>query len=152
MLALALLVAGLLLAAAELTSGDFWLLMLAGGALAAAGAEITAGPQAFVLDAVVFAAASALLIVLLRPALKRRFAVTLVRTNADALAGKPAVVTAEVGPGSGLVKIDGQEWTARPFFASERFSVGEPVVVVKVDGATALVQRGIQRSWRLTAS
>ncbi|MGL6236134.1 MAG: NfeD family protein [Segniliparus sp.] len=142
MYALTLLVAGLFLAAAELASGDFWLLMLAGGAFAAAGTEAVAGPGAFVLDTVVFAAVSVFLIGAIRPLLKRRLAVPLIKTNAGALEGKPAIVVAEVGPDSGLVKIGGQEWTARPFFSSERFGAGEPVVVVVVDGATALVQRG----------
>ncbi|EFV11975.1 NfeD family protein [Segniliparus rugosus] len=143
MIAIVLLVAGLLLAAAELASGDFWLLMLAGGALAAAGVEAAAGPGAYILDAVVFALVSTILVWLLRPLLKRRFTVPLVKTNAGALEGRPAVVLAEVGPDSGLVKIGGQEWTARPYFPAERFGPGEPVVVVEVDGATALVQRGV---------
>ena len=142
MFAIVLLVAGLLLAAAELASGDFWLLMLAVGALSAAGVEAVAGPEAYVVDAVVFAFVSAILVWLLRPLLKRRFTVPLVKTNAGAMEGKPAVVLAEVGPDSGLVKISGQEWTARPYFPAERFSPGEPVIVVEVDGATALVQRG----------
>lgn len=142
MYAIWLLAAGILLAAAELTSGDFWLLMLAGGAFAAAGAETAAGPGAFILDTAVFAVVSVVLIWLVRPLLKRRFTVPLLKTNAGALEGKPAVVVAEVRPDAGLVKIGGQEWTARPLIAAERFAVGEPVVVARVDGATALVLRG----------
>lgn len=141
MLAAIFLVAGLCLAAAELLSGDFWLLMLAGGALSAAGVEAVAGPGAYVADTIVFVLVSATLIWLLRPLLKRRFTAPLVKTNAEALEGKLALVLAEVTADSGLVKLDGQEWTARPFLSSERFLPGEPVLVVEIDGATALVQR-----------
>lgn len=71
--ALIWLVAALALAGAEALTGDLFLLMLSGGALSAAGASAVFGGPVWV-DGVVFAAVSMLLLVAVRPALRRRFA------------------------------------------------------------------------------
>ena len=39
----------------------------------------------------------------------------------------------------GLIKIDGELWSARPYDASQTFDPGERVRVIEVRGATALV-------------
>src|SRR3978361_2394091 len=71
--ALIWLVAALALAGAGGLTGDLFLLMLSGGALSAAGATALLGGPVWV-DGAVFAAVSILLLVLVRPALRKRFA------------------------------------------------------------------------------
>ena len=47
----------------------------------------------------------------------------------------------EVDADRGLVKIDGELWTARAFDGTEKYLPGERVRVIKVKGATAIVWR-----------
>lgn len=69
--ALIWLIAALGLAAAEVLTGDLFLLMLSGGALAAAGSAAVLDAPIWV-DGVVFLVVSVLLLVGVRPALRRR--------------------------------------------------------------------------------
>ncbi|WP_459982814.1 NfeD family protein, partial [Mycobacterium avium] len=39
----------------------------------------------------------------------------------------------------GQVKLDGQVWTARPLDENDVYEPGEPVTVMQIDGATAVV-------------
>ena len=136
------LVAGVLLAAAEAMVGEFFLLMLAGGALATAGFSAATDLPIWV-DAVVFGIVSLALVVGVRPALLRRFgAPPLTPTNVAALPGKRALVLEEVGEHSGQVKLDGDVWTARPLDVTEVYPPGTTVTVMEIDGATAVVWRG----------
>lgn len=136
------LVAGILLAAAEMLTGDFTLLMLGGAALATAGVAGIADPP-LVVDAVVFGIAALVLILLVRPMLLRRFATTPpTPTNTDALPGKTAKVLEPVNENSGRVKIGGEVWSARSFDPSEAFAQGETVYVMEIDGAHAVVWKG----------
>ena len=143
MAALIWLVAGVLLAAAEALTGDLFLLMLAGGALGTAGvAALTDFP--IWLDAVIFGVLSIALLLGVRPMLLRRFASPpQIATNVDALAGKHALVLEEVGEHAGQVKLDGDVWTARPLDATESYPAGTTVTVMKIDGATAVVWKGL---------
>lgn len=133
--------AGILLVAAEILVGDFFLLMLGGGALAAALATALGAPTW--VAAVVFALASVGLLVGVRPLLRRHLLRTpTVAMNADALVGLPAVVTVTVTDGDGgRVRLDGQEWTARTDEGAPSLPVGSEVVVERIDGATAVVGR-----------
>jgi len=140
--ALIWLVAGVLLAAAEVLTGDFFLLMLAGGALSAAGVSAVTDFPVWG-DAIVFAVVSIGLLVLVRPMLLRRFAnPPALPTGIDALEGKQALVLEEVGMHEGQVKLDGEVWTARPLDATEVYPPGSTVTVMEIDGATAVVWRG----------
>ncbi|MFC9790741.1 NfeD family protein [Rhodococcus sp. NPDC127528] len=142
MAAIIWLVAGVLLAAAEALTGDFFLLMLAGGALATAGVTAVTDLPVWI-DAVIFAVVSLALIVGVRPALLRRFSKPpLLPTNVDALPGKHALVLEEVAEHGGQVKLDGQVWTARALDATEVYPPGTTVTVMEIDGATAVVWRG----------
>ncbi|MFD4292468.1 NfeD family protein [Rhodococcus sp. NPDC058505] len=136
------LVAGVVLAAAEAATGDFFLLMLAGGALAAAGVSAATDLPVWV-DALVFALVSLALIVGVRPALKRRFSgPPAVETNVAALTGRTALVLDEVSEYRGQVKLAGEVWTARPLDPTETYPPGTTVTVMEIDGATAVVWRG----------
>lgn len=142
MAALIWLVAGVLLAAAEALTGDFFLLMLAGGALSAAGVSAVTDFPVWV-DAIVFAVVSLGLLVGVRPMLLRRYANSpAIATGVEALPGKQALVLEEVGMHTGQVKLNGEVWTARPLDTTEVYEPGTTVTVMEIDGATAVVWRG----------
>ena len=132
------LVLGLLLVAGELLSGEFVLLMLGGGALVAAGASLFVGTVA---SALVFAVASVLLLLGLRPALRRRLdrSVPHTPTRAEALVGGSATVVARVDGHGGRVRIGDDEWSAKSYDGVQVIEPGEQVTVVRIAGATALV-------------
>ncbi|OZE94454.1 NfeD family protein [Rhodococcus sp. 14-2686-1-2] len=136
------LIAGVLLAAAEALTGDFFLLMIAGGALATAGVSSITDFPVWV-DAVVFAVVSLALVLGVRPILLRKFAKPpVLPTGIEALSGKSALVLEQVSATEGRVKIGGEVWTARPLDSTEVYAPGTTVTVMEIDGATALVWRG----------
>ncbi len=127
------------LAGAEALTGDLFLLMLSGGAFAAVGSSLLF--DEFWIDGVTFAVVSVLLLVLVRPMLRRRFAAGTgqLLEPAKALEGKSALVLESVARHGGLVKLDGEVWTARPFNDDDVYESGDHVTVMRIDGATAVV-------------
>ena len=139
--ALIWLIAALALAGAEALTGDLFLLMLSGGALAAAGSNFLLGWPIWV-DGAVFLVVSVLLLVLVRPALRKRLTSGSGWPEpAKALEGKSALVLDRVARHEGQVKLDGEVWTARPFNDDDVYEPGDHVTVVQIDGATAVVQK-----------
>ena len=137
------LVAALGLAGAEALTGDMFLLMLSGGALAAAGTSFVLDWPIWA-DGAVFLVVSVLLLVLVRPMLRRRMQVGGgLPDPAKALEGKGAVVLARVTEHDGQVKLDGEVWTARPLNDHDVFEPGDHVTVMHIDGATAVVYRAM---------
>jgi membrane protein implicated in regulation of membrane protease activity len=62
------------------------------------------------------------------------------RTGAAALVGRSAIVSEEITEHSGRVRIDGEEWSSRPYLdESLVIPVGTKVDVMQIKGATALV-------------
>jgi membrane protein implicated in regulation of membrane protease activity len=62
------------------------------------------------------------------------------RTGAAALVGRSAIVLEEVSEHSGRVRIDGEEWSSRPYLDDSLvIPVGTKVEVMQIKGATALV-------------
>lgn len=136
------LVAAVALAGAEALTGDLFLLMLSGGALAAVGSSLLI--DNFVIDGVVFAVVSILLLVLVRPALRRRFAAgTGLPEPMKALEGRNALVLDRVTRHEGQVKLDGEVWTARPLSDTDVYEPGDHVTVMRIDGATAVVFKSV---------
>lgn len=132
------LIATLVLAGIELAVGEFTLLMLAGGALAATGVALFDVP--LWAEVLVFAAASAGLMLFLRPYLKKRYhQPKVLDITPRALVGKRAEVIEEIGPGGGQVRLDGSIWSAKSIDPQETIPVGESVVVAEIDGPTAVV-------------
>jgi membrane protein implicated in regulation of membrane protease activity len=133
------LVGALGLAGAEALTGDMFLLMLSGGALAAAGSSALLGLPVWV-DGFVFLVVSVLLVVLVRPALRRRM-LSGVAGDAGiaALEGKHALVLDQVSQHHGQVKLDGEVWSARPLNEHDVYEPGDEVQVMHIDGATAVV-------------
>ena len=133
------LVLALGLAGAEALTGDMFLLMLAGGALAATGSSLLLDGPIWA-DGLVFLVVSVLLLVLVRPALRRRLDVGRgLPEPVKALEGKSALVLNRVAEHQGQVKLDGEIWTARPLNDNDVYESGEHVTVVRIDGATAIV-------------
>ncbi len=137
------LIAALALAGAEVLTGDLFLLMLGGGALAAAGSSWLFDWPIWA-DGVVFGVVSILLLALVRPALRRRL------TSGDglpepakALEGKSALVLDRIARHEGQVKLDGEVWTARPFNDNDVYEPGDHVTVMRIDGATAVVWKNV---------
>ncbi|MEV4483346.1 NfeD family protein [Micromonospora coxensis] len=134
-------VLGVLLGVAEIFTTTLFLIMFAAGAFAAAGAAALGAPVP--VQALVFAVVSALSVALARPVIKRHARSTLETGEqpfgVEALEGATALVLERVDTDHGLVKIDGELWTARAYDATQSFEPGERVQVIKVRGATALV-------------
>jgi membrane protein implicated in regulation of membrane protease activity len=128
-----------LLGIAEILSLDLLLLMLAGGALAGAGASLLGAEVPLQIGVAIVA--SLLLLFALRPWLLRhlRARMPLVETNAAALVGRPAIVVATTTELGGRVKLAGEVWSAR---AGEdaSYAPGAEVRVTSIDGATAVVR------------
>jgi membrane protein implicated in regulation of membrane protease activity len=133
------LIVALGLAGAEALTGDMFLLMLSGGALAAAGSSWLLDLPVWT-DGAVFLVVSVLLVLLVRPALRRRLTPAKgLPTGVQALEGKNALVLDRVARDEGQVKLGGQVWTARPLNEGDVFEPGELVTVMHIDGATAVV-------------
>jgi membrane protein implicated in regulation of membrane protease activity len=135
------LVVGIALAVAEVFTTTFVLIMFAVGAFAAAAAAALGLP--LWLQAVVFAAVAGAAMVGIRPVVQRHF-----HRDSDgapvglaAIEGSAALVLERVDNDHGLVKIEGEMWSARPYDATETFEPGERVRVIEIKGATALVWR-----------
>ncbi|NAZ77673.1 NfeD family protein, partial [Kineococcus sp. T13] len=129
--------AALVLGILELASLDLVFAMLAGGALAGAAADALG--LGYVGQVLVAAAAAGLLLATIRPLLLRRLRMPAAgTTNTPALLGRTAHVLADVSARGGLVKLVGETWSARAA-AGRSFAAGEDVVVVAIEGATAVV-------------
>ncbi|MCW3819357.1 NfeD family protein [Micromonospora sp. DR5-3] len=134
-------VLGVLLAVAEIFTTTLFLIMFAAGAFAAAGAAALGAPVA--LQALVFAVVSALCVAVVRPVIRRHARPALESGEQpfgiEALEGATALVLEPVTAERGLVKIDGELWSARAYDATRSYAAGERVQVIKVQGAIALV-------------
>jgi membrane protein implicated in regulation of membrane protease activity len=134
------LVCGVGLVAAEALTGDMSLLMLGGGALATAGFSLLGLPVWA--DGAVFLLVSVLLLVLVRPVMRRRLSAgDGIPEPAKALEGKHAQVVDRITRDQGQVKLDGEVWTARPLNEDDSYEPGDQVTVMRIDGATAVVWR-----------
>ena len=112
----------------------------AGGALAAMLAQL-AGVSVF-WQVIIFVAASAILLTLIRPWALKYFKPRLVKTNYETVLGEKVRVTADInnvnGTGSAIYK--GQEWTARTYEEGKTFSKGEMATVKEIRGVTLYVE------------
>ena len=87
-----------------------------------------------------FVIASIAGVVLVRPiALRHMRQPQLERFGVDALVGEPAYVLEEVTGQGGLVRIGGEEWTARAYDETLVIPTGTVVDVMEIRGSTAFV-------------
>ncbi len=94
-----------------------------------------------VVDIIVFAVMSGLLLVAARPPLLAylRSRVPQIATGTAALVGAEGEVLVAVSREGGRVKLAGEVWTARSATGGLPLEVGSSVRVVRIDGATAVV-------------
>lgn len=133
-----------LIVAAVLGVAELLTMTFAFGLIAVA-AVVAAVVGAFHLDLAVqlvaFVAAAVAGLGVVRPiAIKHIKQPPALRTGAAALVGRSAIVLEEVNEHSGRVRIDGEEWSSRPYLdESLVIPVGTKVDVMQIKGATALV-------------
>lgn len=130
-------IVGLILVSAEILAGEFVLLMLGIGALAT-GLVVAFVDVGLPFQALLFGLFCLLLLVGLRPFLKRRMKVGNYKSYVEDLVGKPAVVIQEVASDRGQVQIAGDVWSARSADASI-IANGQIAQIVAVRGAILTV-------------
>ena len=94
------------------------------------------------IQVIAFIVVSVIALLVTRPIVKKRLKPNVVPTNADRVIGKTGTVTEEVdnGKGGGLVKVEGQVWSARAL-DGEPLPKNTSVEVVKIEGAKIIVKR-----------
>jgi membrane protein implicated in regulation of membrane protease activity len=134
LIAAALLAAGEVAASFTFILGPVAIAALVPALLAALGAPVEAQIIAFIV-------ASIASLALVRPIARRHLSTPArIRTGTAALIGSRALVLDRVDADHGQVKIGGEVWTARPYDEDDVYEPGARVEVIKIEGATALVQ------------
>lgn len=112
----------------------------AGGALLAVIAAALGLP--LVVQIVLFFAVSLLLLYFTRPVAVKYFNKDRVKTNAESLVGKQAIVISEIDnlQGSGQVTVAGMEWSARTAEDGMTIPVGNVVNIVAINGVKLIVE------------
>ncbi|TNY35701.1 NfeD family protein [Thermomonospora catenispora] len=132
-----------LIVAAVLGIAELFTLTLASGLLAvAAVAAAVAGAlgASVLLQALVFVTAAAAGLGVVRPVAQRHIMQPPpLRTGTAALVGKQALTLTEVSKKGGLVRLAGEEWTARPYDPDLVIPADAEVDVLAIEGAIALV-------------
>ncbi|QGF24700.1 NfeD family protein [Raineyella fluvialis] len=132
-----------LIAAGALGVLEVFTLTFAFGLLAAAAlvAAVVSGLGGGLLAQVLaFSISGALGLLVIRPIAQRQLNTPpLSREGTEALIGRSAVVLQQVGATQGLVKIAGEEWSARSFDESQVIPEGTTVEVLEIDGARVVV-------------
>lgn len=137
------LIVALIAAVVEVVGSGLVFIGVAGAALVAA--IIAVFVPAILVQAIVFAAASAGYVILLRPTVLRLISgqhLTLPgpQSTTQHVVGRRGIVTHEVNEDGGQIRIGhGEFWSARSYNADETLPEGSRVEVVLVDGLTALV-------------
>lgn len=137
--ALLWLLVGVVLIGAEVVSGELFLVMLGGGALAAAGGAVLG--LGLLPSAGLFAVVSVLLLLAVRPAAKRKLQERMgsLERHQDRFVGASAEVVQRVDGEGGQVRIGKELWSARSMDGHEVLEVGTDATVLQVTGAAVLV-------------
>ncbi len=124
----------------ELLTMGLTTVWFAGGALAAALASLLHLP--FMLQVILFLVVSGLLLYFTRPLAVKYFNKDRVRTNAESLVGRQAIVISEIDnlQGIGQVNVGGMEWSARTKTDDTALPVGAVVIVLAIDGVKLIVE------------
>lgn len=112
----------------------------AGGALVAVFASLLHAPV--VLQVVLFFAVSLLMLFFTRPVAVKYFNKDRVKTNAEGMIGRRAIVTGEIDnlQSTGRATVGGLEWSARSAEPDKKIQVGAVVNVVAIDGVKLIVK------------
>lgn len=128
----------LILAIIETATVDLVFLMIAVGA--ASGGVASLAGLGFVPSALIALAMSVAMLGVVRPIARRHMKVpAAMRTGTAALVGRRGVVTSRIDAENGLIKLEGEVWTARPYDGVSVIEPGAEVDVVEIRGATAMV-------------
>ncbi|MGV9697365.1 NfeD family protein [Streptomyces sp. NPDC003470] len=112
--------------------------MLSVAAVVTAGGAAVGLPVPF--QFLVYAVVATVTVLFVRPiALRHVLQPQVARFGIDALVGKAAYVTSEVTATGGRIRIDGEEWTARPYDETLVIATGATVDVIWISGTTAFV-------------
>lgn len=132
------LVLALIFAIVEMLSLDLFFLMLSLSSLITS--AVSPLVEHFFVRGIIFTVLCILFILALRPPLLKRLnrSAGNAITNVDALTGKTVLVTEEVTAESGLVRLEGEIWTARTHVGTF-VPAGSYAQVERIDGATAFV-------------
>ena len=125
---------------AEIISMGLTTIWFAGGALIAAVAAVI-GTQLWI-QILLFAVVSLVLLYFTRPIAVKYFNKDRVKTNAESLVGKQAIVISEIDnlQGIGQVTVGGQEWSARTTAEGITLPVGSVVTVRSISGVKLMVE------------
>ncbi len=143
---------------ADLSMTVFWLVVLvalviielltmglttvwfAGGAFVATIAALFHAP--LFLQIILFLVVSALLLFFTRPLAVKYFNKDRIRTNAESLVGRQAIVISEIDnlQGIGQVNVGGMEWSARTRVDGVRLPVGTVATVLAINGVKLVVE------------
>ena len=101
------------------------------------------GVESIAVQSVVFVGVSLLALLLTRPLVKRLLSKKVQPTNADRSVVEKGVVTEAIDNlnGVGAVKVHGIEWTARSENGDEILSVGQEVLVTRIEGVKVIVKK-----------
>lgn len=129
-----------LLVVIELLTMGLTTVWFAGGALVATLASLIGLP--LVIQFILFLVVSGLLLFFTRPIAVKYFNKDRVRTNAESLVGRQAIVISEIDnlQGIGQVNVGGMEWSARTRDENVTLPVGAVVVVLAIDGVKLIVE------------
>jgi len=132
------LIAAVILGVGEIASMGFFLAPFAGGALVAA---LVSGLGAgLAISLAVALVVSLVLLAALRPlARSHKRLPPSIRTGTAALVGREVLVLERITEDGGLVKLEGEQWSARAYSQGQTYEPGDRVSVVEIRGAHALV-------------
>lgn len=124
----------------ELLTMGLTTVWFAGGALAATAAALLHAP--FALQIILFLVVSVLLLFFTRPLAVKYFNKDRVRTNAESLVGRQAIVISEIDnlQGIGQVNVGGMEWSARTRVDGVKLPVGTVATVLAINGVKLVVE------------
>ena len=124
----------------ELLTMGLTTVWFAGGALMATIAALFHAPLA--LQIILFLLVSALLLFFTRPLAVKYFNRDRVRTNAESLVGRQAIVISEIDnlQGIGQVNVGGMEWSARTRVDGVKLPVGTVATVLAINGVKLVVE------------
>ena len=129
---------------AEVLTMGLTTIWFAGGALVAIFAAILNAPVW--LQVVLFLVVSLVLLIFTRPVAVKYFNKDRIKTNAESLVGRQAIVTAEIDnlQGIGQVTVGTQERSARSYDNGVRIPVGTVVDVLAINGVKLMVRVNAQ--------
>ena len=132
------LIAAVVLGIGEILTTGLFLAPFAIGALAAT--VLSAAGAGLGICLAVSLVVAVILLAALRPlARSHRRLPPRLRTGTAALVGREALVLERTTQDHGIVKLEGEQWTARSYSGGEVFEPGQRVQVVEIRGAIALV-------------